>query len=77
MTETDIATLHRIARIYGFTIHPSSDYGYGIVSEHCITDHEDKIKSSFWWNESDGFEAFFQEVESFFLAKGFDKCSKW
>lgn len=72
MTDTDFATIERIATIYGFFSHPATEY----VSRH-ITNKQGVPRSGFHWTESQGFDEFFEDAKNFFHESGYEKASRW
>ena len=73
MTESDWQIIERIAKIYGFTIHPAEpEFGIG----RKITNKADASRSNFWWVETEGFDAFFEQVHAFAYECGYENAAR-
>lgn len=70
MTDSDWQIIERVAKIHGFTIHPSEvDFPIG----RRITDTPGIDRSSFYWNEDEGFDQFFLQLYQFAHDAGYEK----
>lgn len=65
MTATEWETLERVAKLFKFTIHEATEFEC-----RSITDKPDKSRSDFWWNESEGFDAFFDHFYEYAYDQG-------
>jgi hypothetical protein len=74
MTEADWQIIERIAKIYGFTIHPAEP-----EFEICrkITNKADASRSDFWWQETEGFDAFFEQVHEYAYECGYQTGARY
>lgn len=72
MTDSDWQIIERVAKIYGFTIH-EGDPEYNLARR--ITDKADINCSSFYWNENEGFDEFFNQVHQYAYECGVDSAT--
>ena len=65
MTTAEWETIERVAKLFKFTIHEEAE-------DTCrsITHKPDKFESDFWWNESEGFDEFFQQFYAYAYDEG-------
>lgn len=72
MTESDWQIIERVAKIYGFTIHPAEPFG--ICRK--ITNKVDPNRSDFCWIETEGFTEFFEQVHEYAYECGYQTASR-
>lgn len=69
-TTTEWETIERVAKLFKFTIHePTQDLNGDFA--RVITDKPDKLRSEFWWRESEGFDEFFTQLYQYGYDKGY------
>jgi hypothetical protein len=71
MTTAEWETIERVAKLFKFTIHESTQDFNGVF-QRSITDKPDKVRSDFWWNESEGFDAFFDQFYQYAYDIGYN-----
>lgn len=74
MTVAEWETIERVAKLLNLTIHEATP-DLNDVLGRVITDKPGKLRSDFWWKETEGFDEFFLQLYQYGYDVGYNNAT--